>query len=193
MNSLSANRVFKAFSGLAAGVFAMSFLAFPANADSYSGITVDGDFSDWDSVVKYDVELTDTCRVNQVAMVWDGDWIYIYMDEAMSHSASWSSSNTAGTNGQYCITTDGNNETLVIYVTDNGPNGNNIEVTDLNTNTVLNNENGGLQVAFNSDYLAWGAPSLTEIAIPASALPDYISTLSFGFYLGDTLISDVAD
>ena len=193
MNSLSANRVYKAISGLAAGVFAVSFLAFPANADSYSGITIDGDFSDWDSVVKYDVELTDTCRVNQVAMVWDGDWIYIYMDEAMSHSASWSSSNTAGTNGQYCITTDGNNETLVIYVTDNGANGNKIEVTDINTNTVLNNENGGLQVAFNSEYLTWGEPSLTEIAIPASALPDYISTLSFGFYLGDTLISDVAD
>ena len=83
-------RITRFISGIAAAVFAVSGFAVSANADSYSGISIDGDFSDWDSVVKYDC-LSETSHVNNVAMVWDCDWIYIYMDEEQQNSASWSS------------------------------------------------------------------------------------------------------
>lgn len=61
-------RALKVFSGVTAAALAIPFFAFQVNADSYSGITIDGDFSDWDSVVKYDC-LSDSSHVNEVAMV----------------------------------------------------------------------------------------------------------------------------
>ena len=39
----------------------------------------------------------------------------------------------------------------------------------------------------------WEAPTLTEIAIPSSLLPQYSSTINFGYYLGGDIITDVAD
>jgi len=190
MNKGIFNKIVKALGGFGIAGLVVSTIAISVKADGYSGITVDGDFSDWDSVTKYDC-LSESSRVNNVAMVWDGDWIYIYMDEVQQNSASWSS-DTHNTHGQFNIKTD-LGYVLVVTVRDNGAAGNIIEVTDVKTNETYTAENGGIEVAFNSDYSVWGAPTLTEIAIPSSLLPQYSSTINFGYYLGGDIITDVAD
>ncbi|MBP5332046.1 MAG: hypothetical protein J6Y89_09370 [Lachnospiraceae bacterium] len=183
-------RMIRVLSGIAAAAFAVSGLAVSVNADSYSGITIDGDFSDWDSVVKYGC-ISASSHVNEAAMVWDGDWIYIYIDEEQQNSASWSSDHW-NTNGQFNIKTD-LGYVLVITFENNGAAGNIIEVTDVETGAVYNAANGGIKVAFNSEYSTWEAPTLTEIAIPSSLLPQYSSTINFGYYLGGNIITGVAD
>ena len=186
MNKYLVNKIAKSFGGVAAAVLASAFLAINVKADAYSGIDIDGSFGDWDSVTKYDC-LSESSRVNNVAMVWDGDWIYIYMDEVQQNSASWSS-DTHNTHGQFNIKTD-LGYVLVVTVRDNGAAGNIIEVTDVKTNETYTVDNGGIQVAFNSDYSVWEAPTLTEIAIPSSLLPQYSSTINFGYYLGGDIIT----
>ena len=154
----------------------------------YEGITIDGEFDDWESVVKVnDVNQ----QVNACAMVWDGDYIYIYMDEAQQNSASWSGP-APNHDGNFVIKTD-LNEVMVVSFDNNGAAGNTISVTIPSTHTVLTTDNGGIQVAFNDDYSTWGEPTLTEIAIPTSAIPDYLDTISFGYYLGETIVADVAN
>lgn len=187
----SFNRFFRVLSGIAATLFVVPYFALPVFADSYSGISIDGDFSDWDSVIKHDFTTAydGQNEMNQCAMVWDGDWIYIYLDEKQQNSASWSGPRH---NGNFNIVTD-LGEVLMISVHNNGAAGNIIEVTNPVSNTYLSSTNGGLQVAFNSEYSVWGAPSLTEIAIPSSVLPQYSSTINFGYYLAENIITDVAD
>ena len=190
MNMHIFDRVIKALCGAAAAALVIPFVAFPVSADSYSGITIDGDFSDWDSVVKYDA-WNDPYQptVNDAAIVWDGDWIYLYINEVQDHSSNWAGPNH---NGNFVIETD-IGETLVVALSriDNG--GNHVEVTNPKTDLYLSDTNGGIQIAQNSDYLTWEAPSLIEIAIPSSALPDYSSTINFGFYLGENFVEGVAD
>ena len=168
MNMHIFDRVIKALCGAAAAALVIPFVAFPVSADSYSGITIDGDFSDWDSVVKYDA-WNDPYQptVNDAAIVWDGDWIYLYINEVQDHSSNWAGPNH---NGNFVIETD-IGETLVVALSriDNG--GNHVEVTNPKTDLYLSDTNGGIQIAQNSDYLTWEAPSLIEIAIPSSALP----------------------
>ena len=86
------DKVVKVLSGVAAAVLAVPFFAFNVSADSYYGITIDGSFSDWDSVVKHgiDVEYDGQNPMNACAMVWDGDYVYLYLDEKQQNSASWS-------------------------------------------------------------------------------------------------------
>lgn len=155
----------------------------------YKGIKIDGNFSDWDSVVKHDFTVGANSHVNAGAMVWDGDWIYLYIDEVQQNSAAWSGKDNGG---NFAITTD-TNKTLVINMKNNGEKGNKITVENPSNGQMLTVENGGIKVAFNSDYATWGAPTLTEIAIPTSALPDYLSKISFGFYQDDPIISNVAN
>ena len=155
----------------------------------YEGITIDGKFSDWESVVKYDFSTAENSQVNYAAMVWDGDWIYIYLDEFQQNSASWSGPERYG---NFVITTDTGLD-LMVSVRNNGENGNKVIVTNKKQHKELTSENGGIKVAFNSDYATWGQPTLTEIAIPTSILPDYKSKISFGYYLGKLVIKDVAN
>ena len=190
MTKRAINKMIGVVSGVAAAFIAVAFSATGVKADSYSGIEIDGDFSDWDSVVKYDC-LSDSSRVNNVAMVWDGDWVYIYMDEVQQNSASWSSDHY-NTHGQFNVKTD-LGYVLVVSVKDNGAAGNIIEVTNVETNEVYTVDNGRIDVAFNSDYSVWGAPTLTEIAIPSELLPQYLETINFGYYLGGDIVTDVAD
>ena len=175
MNKGIFNKIVKAIGGFGIAGLVVSTIAISVKADGYSGITVDGDFSDWDSVTKYDC-LSESSRVN---------------NEVQQNSASWSS-DTHNTHGQFNIKTD-LGYVLVVTVRDNGAAGNIIEVTDVKTNETYTVENGGIEVAFNSDYSVWGAPTLTEIAIPSSLLPQYSSTINFGYYLGGDIITDVAD
>lgn len=152
----------------------------------YTGIVIDGKFEDWDAVAKTDVdEGKGWSTVDQVAMVWDGDYIYLYFMAAGNEESwggrcgDWGSVTGAGShnNGQYVITTDLGRELLVQLSKDNGGSVRGIS---------------GAKVAVNN-YDWAGAPHMWEVSIPASELPAYNRTISFGFYQGEQLIKDVAD
>ena len=194
MNREIFDRFIKVVSGAAAAVLAIPFFAFNVFADSYYGISIDGDFSDWNGVIKHDIDVSYYGQnpMNSCAMVWDGDYIYIYLDEKQQNSASWSGPNG---NGNFCIMNQ-SGEVLLVSVHNNGNSGNIVEVTNPVKDTHLSNTNGGLQVAHNSDYTTWEAPSLTEIRIPSSILYDDTGSITFGYYDGwncTPLVSDVVN
>ena len=143
---------------------------------AYSGIAIDGDFSDWDAVAKADTDATvGWGHVNRMAMVWDGDWVYLYLESVDSNPVSMTGAGPSG-NGKFAITTDLGNQTLV----------------DLSQapNRVLGID--GATIAANST--TWGQPPYRwEVAIPASALGPYSKTISFGLYRQDVVIKDVAN
>lgn len=133
----------------------------------YSGITIDGDFSDWDAVTKIDGpgctnEGHPNC-VESCAMVFDGDEVYIYLREVPGYNAGSAGSHG---NGNYAITTD-LGRTLLIDLEADG--------------TVANIE--GAKCVHNGTQ--W------EISISRSALPPYNKSLNFGFYQGDPVINGV--
>lgn len=148
----------------------------------YEGITIDGDFSDWDPVAKTSVnEGKGWSTVDEVAMVWDGDYVYLYfMSNGNGNgTGDWGSVTGAGpyNNGQYVITTDLGYQLL-------------IQLTR-NNNGSVSGVDGAAVAVNNTDWM--GAPHMWEVAIPSSALPSYKSTISFGLYQSQTLISDVAN
>ncbi len=148
----------------------------------YEGITIDGDFSDWDPVAKTSVnEGKGWSTVDEVAMVWDGDYVYLYfMSNGNGNgTGDWGSVTGAGpyNNGQYVITTDLGYQLL-------------IQLTR-NNNGSVSGVDGAAVAVNNTDWM--GAPHMWEVAIPSSALPSYKSTISFGIYQSQTLISDVAN
>ena len=156
----------------------------------YQGITIDGKFSDWDSVVKYDFSGRPNSHVNYGALVWDGDYIYIYLEEERAHSSTWSGPNN---NGNFVIKLK-NGIDVVVSITDKGQqNGNKVSVSNTKTGTVLTTENGGIKIAYDNDYYTEGRPSLMEIAIPASILPENTQSISFGYYNDDPVIKNVAN
>lgn len=134
---------------------------------AYTGIVIDGEFEDWEAVPKYAIE---DCNpyfnaVEEVAMVWDGDMIYIYL---YSSDYEYGAVTGAGpnSNGQYAITTD-LGYTLLIQPT-----------RELTINGI-----DEATVAINTKD--WGVPHCWEIAIPSSYLPNYKNSISFGMYLGN--------
>lgn len=152
----------------------------------YEGIVIDGSFHDWDAVAKTDVnEGKDHNTVDQVAMVWDGDYIYLYflaegfVDENGVTVGDWGSVTGAGphNNGQFVITTDLGRELLIQLSRDNGGSVKGID--------------GAKAAVNNQEWM--GAPHMWEVSIPASALPAYNETISFGLYQGDPLIKDMAN
>ena len=70
---------------------------------SFEGIQVDGDFSDWEAVTKEDTSSVSNGLVNAAGMVFDGDYVYLYLDEHQPNAASWSGVNSSG---NFAITTD---------------------------------------------------------------------------------------
>ena len=67
---------------------------------TYSGLTMDGDFSDWNAVSK---TTPSDNRVKEVASVWDGDYLYIYAESGDWGSITWSGPNG---NGKFAIKSD---------------------------------------------------------------------------------------
>lgn len=149
---------------------------------TYNGISIDGDFSDWGAVKKYDVD-DDTDAwgnkkgwdtVNRVAMVWDGDYVYLYFESNGDDPGAVTGAGP-NSNGQFAITTDLGNQTLVQL--QRGP-----QVAGVN----------GAKVAVNN--YDWGkTPHKWEVAIPASALGKYKETIDFGMYQVAPTITSVAD
>lgn len=143
---------------------------------AYTGITIDGDFSDWDGVAKVDTDATvGWGHVNKMAMVWDGDWVYLYLESDDDNPRSMTGAGPSG-NGQFAITTDLGNQTLIDLR--NAPG----EVRGID----------GASIAANST--AWAQkPFKWEVAIPTSALGFYSKTIGLGFYQVDPLITNVAN
>ena len=161
-----------------------------APTGEYKGITIDGNFSDWDPVRKYAFnDPDDNSFVNYGAMVWDGDYIYLYLDEVQDHSSTWSGPQRRG---NFSIKTDVGYE-LMISIENKQNNGNKVSVTNKQNGKTLTSENGGIKVKLNDEYYEWGKPSLMEIRIPTSILPDYVSKISFGYYLGTYYVKNVAN
>lgn len=141
---------------------------------SYQGIKIDGDFSDWDAVKKMPV--TTGHSLSEAAMVWDGDYIYLYfkVDSGNWNAVTWDGPNS---NGRFEITTDLGRTLMVQLAVANGP--------------VVNGVDGATAAVDSTD---WGRNSYQwEVAVPASQLPAYKETISFGFYLGETFVADVAN
>ncbi len=135
----------------------------------YTGISIDGDFSDWNAVTKTELaEPTDyNGEVQSVAWRVEEDYVYIYMDSPVGgdgsnpESATWSG--THG-NGKFAITTD-LGRTLQLQVTQDGA------VSGMDD----------IQVVHNGSQ--W------EIAVPVSSLPKNNGGINFGNYLQDPVLS----
>lgn len=138
-------------------------------SSSYNGIQIDDDFSDWDSVEKTHVN---NGSINDVAMVFDGDYVYVYLSSPLnweaSHAGGWG-------NGKFAITTDTGNQMLFT----------------MNIDGTISGVDGA--TIAHSD-LTWGLDNYYyEIAIPVDQLPAYQQTISFGEYLGETYVENVAN
>lgn len=124
----------------------------------YEGISVDGNFKDWAAIAKKPV---DGEALTAVAMIFDGDYVYIYMKEnaegALTHSGSHS-------NGAFTIYTDLGRDT----------------VFKLNTDSIVGIEGATVKHS-NLQY---------EIAIPASQIKQYKETISFGYFMSNELLID---
>ena len=132
------------------------------DGNAYHGITIDGNFSDWKSVAKTPVN---NGSVIEAAMIFDGDWVYIYIKDEGNGCATWSG---AYSNGNFTILTDTGRNT----------------VFKLGTN-YIGGVDGAEVIYSNHQY---------EIAIPASAVKQYNNTISFGYYMADEMIiKDVAN
>lgn len=123
----------------------------------YDGITIDGNFKDWNAIAKTKVE--DEEHLTDVAMIFDGDYIYIYMKET-SDKALVSSGDYK--NGAFTIHTDLGRDT----------------VFKLNTDSIENVE-GATVSHSNLQY---------EIAIPVSEIKQYKETISFGYFMDQKLL-----
>lgn len=125
----------------------------------YSGITIDGNFSDWDAVEK--TQVNDGC-ILEAAVVFDGDWVYIYLKDGGNNQAF---SGGERNHGVYELKTDTGRRTSFLLRQDG------IQGID------------GAQLSYsNGNY---------EIAIPASALKAYRSTISFGYNQMEPMISGI--
>ena len=135
---------------------------------AYNGIVIDGEFDDWDAVKKYDALCANDAHgecISKTAMIFDGDYVYVYIRDGVSGSASGAGTHS---NGKYSITTDLGNEL----------------VFQLDSKGYVNGVDG---VDCRHVGNQW------EIAIPADALPAYNKTISFGLYQSEPFVSGVAN
>ncbi len=132
----------------------------------YSGIQIDGDFSDWaaiDKVYDFNTNLT------EAAMVWDHDYVYLYLKEGVKHPDGWEMyegnihAATPYSNGNFCIETNTGYKSSVIV---QGPN------------------SGSVTAKVNDTYVDIAYKKhIYEIAIPVELLKGYndkTSSLNLG-------------
>ena len=152
------------------GILAFPMLVFAAE---YNGITIDGQISDWDAIQKNQLAHEDWryMALDQTAMVWDGDYVYIYMHEdGQEQSVTWSGANS---NGMFVISTDLGANTNFQLVQRN----NRVEITGVNGATIM----------YSKSDKAY------EIAIPSSELGKCNQTISLSYFLGKELAGNVAN
>ena len=132
----------------------------------YSGIQIDGDFNDWaaiDKVYDFNTNLT------EAAMIWDHDYVYLYLKEGVKHPDGWEMyegnihAATPYSNGNFCIETNTGYKSSVIV---QGPN------------------SGSVTAKVNDTYVDIAYKKhIYEIAIPVELLKGYndkTSSLNFG-------------
>ena len=143
----------------------------------FTGITIDGNFSDWDAVSKTPAGASDFyCGVTAVAVVQQDDMVYVYIRDTGCGTASWSGPNMNGT---------------FEFISDLGYR----KVLQLNSenNGAVYSVSGieGAQVAYTTGE--WDQGGEWEISFPASQLPLNNSTYGFGFYMVDPYITGIVD
>lgn len=143
-----------------------------ADETQYTGIQIDGEFSDWDAVLKTEV---DDEGLNEVAFIFDGEYLYFYIDAKQN----WTASNAGPYyNGKYAVTTDLGYVML-------------FQLKDASSNPYITGITDA-QIAHSN--LNWGKNSYCyEISVPTSELPFYTEFLSFGLYDMEPYIKDVTD
>lgn len=136
----------------------------------YGGITIDGSFDDWSGVTMHGGgQCAD--RINKSAAVWDGDTFYVYLGESSYGGASMCGLHR---NGVFALTSDLGNQLLF----------------QLNWDGSVSGVDGATARHVGSQW---------EVAIPASALPDYLETFKLSPYTGgdptdaDVLVGDIAN
>lgn len=134
-----------------------------AAAPAYTGIEINGDFTQWDGVEKATVE---DGSVKKLAMVFDGD-VYVYVQGY--EEIDWGSNDVATgagihSDGMFAITTD-TGRMSVFYIRTDG-------VYDRMGNLIE-----GAEIAYN------GTTKEYEVKLPASFVKQYKETISLGYYL----------
>ncbi len=132
----------------------------------YSGIQIDGDFSDWaviDKVYDFNTNLT------EAAIIWDHDYVYLYLKEGVIGPEGWEMyegnihAATPYSNGNFCIETNTGYKSSVMV---QGP------------------SSGSVTAKVNDTYVDIAYNKHTyEIAIPVELLKGYndkTSSLNFG-------------
>ncbi len=132
----------------------------------YSGIQIDGDFSDWAAIDKiYDFNT----NLTEAAMIWDHDYVYLYLKEGVIGPEGWEMyegnihAATPYSNGNFCIETNTGYKSSVMV---QGP------------------SSGSVTAKVNDTYVDIAYKKHTyEIAIPVELLKGYndkTSSLNFG-------------
>lgn len=131
----------------------------------YEGIVMDGTFEDWAAVSRCPGN-DPNGTIENVSMVFDGEDVFIYIKETEEMSAT-----AAGpqSNGKYAIVTDLGNTQL-------------FELT--REEDLIRGVEGVEAKHMGREW---------EIRIPKSELPLYKETISFGIYLEEPMVSDVAN
>ena len=138
--------------------------AAPASEPAFSGIEINGDFSQWDSVEKTTV---DDGNIKNVAMVFDKD-VYIYIK---GQDVDWGTNDIATgagvhNDGMFVLTTDTGRQ-LVFYL-----HADKNYVTDR-----AGNEIEGSEVYYDN------ATHQFEVKVPSTAIKQYKETISLGYFL----------
>ncbi len=147
------------------GVFSSQTKTDDYSGSVYTGIAVDGDFSDWDAVTKTEVSGVNGSGVNcfsQVGAVFDGDYFYVYVYGDCPYGAGTHS------NGKFAITSDLGYSTLLQFMQDGSVSG----------------IDGAICKRVGYQW---------EVAIPRSALPTYETSVNFGLYLSEPIISGITN
>ncbi len=146
---------------------------------AYTGIVIDGGFADWDAVPKYPAN-DPTGNVQNVAVVWSGEWIYLYIEVGANPAAiNWSGNNSTG---NFVIVTDLGKELLLK------------PKYDVNNDISVVDGIDGAEMECDCAELGWGSSSYHyEIAVPSGLLPQYMESISFGHYLVDPYVKGITD
>ncbi|TGY95661.1 hypothetical protein E5329_13915 [Petralouisia muris] len=134
----------------------------------YAGISIDGNYSDWKAVAKTDASCPNSAHtecLSQVAAVFDGHWLYLYIKDGKGSNASGAGTHS---NGKFAITSDLGYETDI----------------QLSTAPTVSGVNGAAVAYKGSEW---------EVAIPKDQLPKYRESLSFGLYQGEPFLSGIVN
>lgn len=140
----------------------------PSAPPVYAGISIDGNYADWAAVAKTGTSCPNAAHpgcVSEVAAIYDGDWFYIYIKDGEGSNASGAGTHS---NGKFAIYSDLGYESDI----------------QLSTSPAVSGVDGAIVSYVGCEW---------EIGIPKDQLPKYEESLSFGFYLGEVLITDIVN